>query len=59
MHIIASTDNKYLGKEIPDSTAVGDIIEFGDFIFEVQKINKLFSGNTLFSNTNYQLQCEE
>ena len=59
MHIIASTDNKYLGKEFPADTKVGDSITFGDFIFEVQKINILEDGNLVFSNSNYQLQCEE
>ena len=59
MHIIASTDNKYLGKEIPGPVQIGDIVQFDDFLFEITKINKLENGNTLFSNTNYQLQCEE
>ena len=59
MHIIASTDNKYLGKEIPSPVQIGDIVQFDDFLFEITKINKLENGNTLFSNSNYQLQCEE
>ena len=58
MRIIASTDNKYLGKEIPAANK-GDIIQLGDFLFEVQKVTVLEDGLISFINSNYQLQCEE
>lgn len=58
MVIIASTDNKYLGKEI-NHLEVGDTIQLDDFVFNVSKINVLESGLICFSNPNYQLLCEE
>lgn len=59
MVIIASTDNKYLGKEINQQLEIGQTVQLDDFIFSISKINKLDNGLYCFSNPNYQLICEE
>lgn len=59
MRIITSTDYKYIGKEVPNSTQVGDIIKLGDFDFQIVSIRKLENGLVSLSNINYQLLCEE
>ena len=59
MQVIASTDNKYTGKEVPSGLQPGDTIQLGDFDFEITFVRKLENGNIAVGNTNYQLECKE
>lgn len=59
MNIIKSTDGKYLGTEIPNTTAIGSSIALGDFEFRVEFVHNLENGNKALGNANYQLECEE
>lgn len=58
MRIVRTTDGRHLGAEIP-VVNTGDTVNLGDFAFEVQSVKVLENGNTLLSNPNYQLECEE
>lgn len=59
MRIITSTDYKYIGKELPNSTGQGDVVMLDDFEFHIILKKNLQNGLVLLANTNYQLQCEE
>jgi hypothetical protein len=58
MRVVRSTDRQHIGTVIPVVNK-GDIVELDGFTFEVQQIETLENGNTLFSNPNYQLECED
>ena len=58
MRIVRTTDGQHLGVEIQGVNR-GDVIDLAGFLFEVQAIKTLESGNLLLSNPNYQLECEE
>ena len=58
MRIVRTTDGRYLGLEI-EALNSGDTLELAGFIFEAQFVKSLENGNTLFSNPNYQIECEE
>lgn len=57
MRIVRTTDGRHLGLEI-EALNTGDTVDLSGFLFEVQKVTILESGNTLLSNPNYQLECE-
>lgn len=59
MIIVRSTDNKYLGTELPGSIAQGDEVLLGDFVFEVEFIRPLENGNLNIGNVNYQIEIKE
>ena len=59
MVIVRSTDNKYLGTEVPGSVQKGDLISLGDFVFEVDFVRTLENGNITIGNVNYQLEIKE
>lgn len=59
MRVMITTDNKYLGMEIPNEITPGDSISLGDFSLEVQFVHRLENGNLCVGNSNYQLECEE
>lgn len=59
MIIVRSTDNKYLGNELPGSITKGDEVFLGDFVFEVEFVRLLENGNLNIGNVNYQLELEE
>jgi hypothetical protein len=58
MRVTRSTDGQHLGTVIPVVNR-GESVELDGFTFEVQQIATLENGNTLLSNFNYQLECEE
>jgi len=58
MRVVKTTDNKHLGVTLA-SLNKGDVLDLEGFLFEVQEVKVLESGNTLFSNPNYQIECEE
>ena len=58
MRVISSTDNKYLGMEVPE-VKVGDTIDLNGYQFEVQFIHQLSNGNTCFGNNNYQFEISQ
>ena len=58
MKIISSTDNKYIGMDIPE-VSKGDTITLLDFQFYVEFKRTLENGNITLGNQNFQLQCEE
>lgn len=58
MRIVRTTDGRHLGLEI-EVLNRGDTLNLAGFIFEAQFIKQLDNGNTLFSNPNYQIECEE
>lgn len=58
MKILRSTDNKYIGTELP-VLSKGDVISLGDFEFVVEHVKALSNGNISAGNFNYQLECEE
>ena len=58
MKVISSTDNKYLGMEVPN-IQIGDIVELEGYQFEVQFIHELSNGNVCFGNTNYQFEISQ
>jgi hypothetical protein len=58
MIIVRTTDNRHLGHAVP-ALNTGDTLELDGFLFEVQTVSTLESGNTLLSNPNYQLECED
>lgn len=58
MKVISSTDNKYLGMEVPQ-IKVGDVVQLQNYEFEVQFIHELSNGNTCFGNTNYQFEISQ
>ena len=58
MKIISSTDNKYIGMDIPEVNK-GDNLTLIDFTFNVEFKRTLENGNISLGNQNFQLQCEE
>lgn len=59
MKVISSTDNKYLGTEIPETVSLGEVISLGDYGFEISKIVHQESGQMILENPNYQLVLEQ
>jgi hypothetical protein len=57
VRIIKTTDNQHLGLVLPDLNT-GDSVDLEGFTFYVQSVRTLDSGNVLFANPNYQLECE-
>ena len=58
MKVISSTDNKYLGMEVP-TIKIGDVVELEGYTFEVQFIHELSNGHVCFGNTNYQFEISQ
>ena len=58
MIIIASTDDKYRGREI-DPVVVGKMVTLDDFQFEVVYVRHLENNHVAIGNSNYQIECEE
>jgi hypothetical protein len=58
MKVISSTDNKYLGMQVPE-ISVGDTVALKDYTFEVQFIRMLENGNLLVGNPNYQFELSQ
>ena len=58
MKVISSTDNKYLGMEVPEVN-IGDLVELEGYQFEVQFIHQLSNGHICFGNTNYQFEISQ
>jgi DNA-dependent RNA polymerase auxiliary subunit epsilon len=58
MKVISSTDNKYLGMEVPE-IKIGDIVELDGYQFEVQFIHQLSNGHVCFGNPNYQFEISQ
>lgn len=58
MKVISSTDNKYLGMEVPQ-IKVGDVVQLQNYEFEVQFIHELSNGHICFGNTNYQFEISQ
>jgi hypothetical protein len=58
MRIVRTTDNRHLGQELPVLNT-DTPINLNGFLFEVQSVKTLENGNTLLSNPNYQIECEE
>jgi DNA-dependent RNA polymerase auxiliary subunit epsilon len=58
MRVISSTDNKYLGMEVPQ-IKVGDIVQLNGYEFEVTFVHQLSNGHVCFGNTNYQFEISQ
>jgi DNA-dependent RNA polymerase auxiliary subunit epsilon len=58
MKVISSSDNKYLGMEVPEIN-IGDIVELEGYQFEVQFIHQLSNGHVCFGNPNYQFEISQ
>lgn len=58
MKVISSTDNKYLGMEVPEIN-IGDTVALEDYTFEVQFIRRLENGSLLVGNPNYQFELSQ
>jgi len=59
MKIVSSTDNKYIGTDIPADTQRGDTVSLPDFECFIEFKRMLDNGYIFFGNTNFQFQCEE
>lgn len=58
MRIVRTTDGQHLGVEV-HVLNIGDTANLAGFEFQVLHVSALENGNLLFSNPNYQLECEE
>lgn len=58
MRVVKTTDGQHLGETLTPLNK-GDVLDMSGFLFEVQEVKVLESGNLLLSNPNYQIECEE
>ncbi len=59
MKIVATTDGKYLGYDVPDGIQVGSIVQLEEFDLEVQEVRLMSNGNKRLGSPNYQIEVQE
>ena len=59
MKIVATTDGKDLGYDVPDDLVIGSVIHLEEFNLEVQEIRLMSNGNKRLGSPNYQMEIQE
>ena len=58
MRVITTTDNKYLGMQVPTPT-IGDTFTLDGCQFNIEFIHALANGDLCVGNNNYQFELSQ